>query len=57
VMCDSSMISTCCMICRQVILEFFESDKEIICMNREGLEKTFTVAELCPHPFSEEDLL
>ena len=56
VMCDSNQISTCCMICRQVILEFFESDKEIICMNRQGKSETFTVKELCPYPFSEEDL-
>ncbi|MBR3660507.1 MAG: cytidine deaminase [Bacilli bacterium] len=56
VMCDSNQVSTCCMICRQVILEFFESDKTIICMNRDGQEKTYTVSELCPHPFNQEDL-
>lgn len=56
VMCDSLKISTCCMICRQVILEFFEKDKEIICMNKLGESKTFLVSDLCPYPFDSEDL-
>ena len=56
VMCDSNQISTCCMICRQVILEFFESDKTIICMDKNGNTEEFTVSELCPYPFCEKDL-
>lgn len=44
-----------CFACRQVINEFFENDKEVICMNRD-LIVTHTVLELCPYPFSNEDL-
>ena len=56
VMCDSDKISMCCMMCRQVILEFFEKDKEIICMNPKGDKEIHLVSEICPYPFSEEDL-
>ena len=57
VMCDSHKISTCCMICRQVILEFFEKDKEVICFNNLGDSKKFLVSDLCPYPFDSEDLI
>ena len=56
VMCDNDKIGTCCMLCRQVIQEFFESDKNIICMNPKGESKIYTVGELCPFPFNEDDL-
>ena len=56
VMCDSKKISMCCMVCRQVIVEFFEKDKEIICLNNVGEEEKHLVSELCPYPFDEEDL-
>ena len=49
-------ISTPCFICRQFITEFFDEDKEIICMNEQGQEKIYTVKDLCPHPFNEGDL-
>lgn len=44
-----------CFACRQVINEFFENNKEVICMNND-LTVTHTVLELCPYPFSDEDL-
>lgn len=56
VMCDSDKISISCMLCRQVILELFEKDKQIIAMNRNGEEEVHTVEELCPYPFNEDDL-
>ena len=56
VMCDSEKISSCCMLCRQVILEFFEHNCEIINYNNLGEYQTHTVFELCPYPFEEGDL-
>lgn len=56
VMVDSPKISTCCFICRQIIIEMMEQDKEIICMNQNGEEKRFKVSDLCPEPFDEGDL-
>lgn len=56
VMCDNQKIGMSCMLCRQVILEFFEKDKLIISMNPAGEEEIHTVSELCPYPFDEEDL-
>ena len=56
VMCDNEKIGMSCMICRQVIQEFFEKDKMIIAMNPNGDEIVHTVEELCPYPFDEEDL-
>lgn len=48
---------TPCFSCRQVILEFFDKDAKVISVNKDGLEKIYTVDELCPYPFSEDDLI
>ena len=56
VMCDTDKLGTPCFVCRQVISELFESDKEIVCINNKGEEKVFTVDSLCPYPFSDESL-
>lgn len=56
VMVDSSKISSCCFICRQVFSEFFNNDTEIILYNNKGEYKTYTKEELCPLPFDSEDL-
>lgn len=49
-------IGTPCFACRQVILEFMEMDSKIICMDKDGNTKEYTVNELCPYPFDSEDL-
>lgn len=56
VMCDNEKIGFSCMVCRQVISEFFEPDKKVIAMNPNGDEISLPVKELCPYPFSDEDL-
>lgn len=56
VMCDNDKIGMSCFMCRMVISEMFEPDKKIIAMNPSGEEEVHTVAELCPYPFSDEDL-
>ena len=56
VMVSGDNLSTCCFLCRQMISEMFENNKKIILISKNGEEKTFTVDELCPYPFSEEDL-
>ncbi len=56
VMCDNEKIGMPCFICRSVISEFFEKDRPVICMNPDGKEEIHTVSELCPYPFSSEDL-
>ncbi len=57
IMVNSDKISTCCFMCRQVICELFEKDRDIILFNKNGDEKVFKVSELCPYPFNEEDLM
>lgn len=56
IMVSGNKLSTSCFLCRQVISELFEKDKEIILMNKEGETRTYTVEELCPYPFDEGDL-
>lgn len=56
IMVDSEQISTCCFLCRQVISEFFHETAKIVCMNKYGEQKEFTVKEMCPVPFNEDDL-
>ena len=56
IMASSDKISTCCFMCRQVISEFFSPTSLVHCFNINGDEKTYTVEELCPYPFNEDDL-
>ena len=44
-----------CVICRQVLVEFFPKDAEVFIYDEEGFD-TYKVEELCPFPFSKEDL-
>ena len=56
VMVDRDKISSSCFLCRQVILEFFDPEDEIIFSNRKGDAKRYYVREICPFPFDQEDL-
>lgn len=57
VMCaDSKTISTCCFQCRQLISEFFLPDAKIYCYNNSGECNEYCVKDMCPFPFSEDDL-
>ena len=56
VMVSGNELSTCCFLCRQVISELFEEDREIILMSKNGEEKMYKVSELCPYPFNKGDL-
>ena len=53
---DSNKISTSCFGCRQVICELFDKDALLYFYSNNGDVKSFTVSELCPYPFNEEDL-
>jgi len=56
VMCDSDKVGMPCFACRQVFVELIERDRVVICMSPNGDEEAHTIAELCPYPFSDEDL-
>ena len=56
VMTSGKKISSCCFICRQAIVEFFDKTSLITLMDINGNEKTLIVEELCPYPFDENDL-
>lgn len=53
---SSNKIGTPCMACRQVILELFDKDATVRCFSKTGEYKEFTVEELCPYSFNEDDL-
>ncbi len=53
---DSNRISTSCFVCRQVISELFDKDVPLYFYSNEGSFEKYTVSELCPYPFDEEDL-
>ena len=55
-MVSSGDIGTPCFLCRQTISELCDKDAIINCYSTKGEKKTYTVKELCPYPFSEEDL-
>ena len=56
VMISNGKIGTPCFVCRQMILELCDKETLINCYSTKGLKKTYTVEELCPYPFSEDDL-
>ncbi len=57
VMCDNDKIGMSCFNCRMIISELFEKDVKVIAMNPKGETIIHTVSELCPYPFSDEDLV
>lgn len=57
VMIHGGDIGTPCFVCRQMIIELCDLDTPINCYSTKGELKTYTVRELCPYPFTEEDLV
>ena len=55
VMVDSDIIGMPCFICRQVITEFFDKNAKVYAYSRNDM-KEFTVNEICPYPFTEDNL-
>lgn len=55
VMVKSEKLGTPCFVCRQVISEFFD-EESLIKLYSNNEEKEYLVKELCPYPFSEENL-
>lgn len=55
VMCDSDKLGMPCFICRQVISEFFDKNDKVFVYSRNEME-SFIVSEICPYPFTEENL-
>ncbi len=56
VLTSSSKTSTPCFVCRQMISELLDKDCIVRCFNLDGGFDEYTVEELCPVPFEEEDL-
>ena len=56
VMVSSGKLGTPCFVCRQMISEMFEEDAVVRCYATSGEYKEYTVKELCPYPFGEDDL-
>ena len=55
IMVDSDKIGTPCFMCRQVITEFMNNDVKVHLYSQIE-EVIYTVGELCPHPFNEDNL-
>ena len=56
VMVSSGKIGMPCFVCRQMISELFDEAAQVICYSTTGEQKEYTVKELCPYPFGEDDL-
>ncbi len=55
VMVDSDKIGTPCFMCRQVITEFFYDDTKVFLYSQNDMME-YTVRDLCPYPFNEDNL-
>ena len=56
IMVSGEKLSMPCFMCRQVIVEFFDKDSEIILMSKDGKMEKYGVNDICPYPFDEDDL-
>lgn len=56
IMVSGDKLSMPCFMCRQVIVEFFNKDSEIVLVSKDGKEERYMVSQLCPYPFDETDL-
>ena len=56
IMLSSKEFGTPCFACRQVLQEFMDKESKVISVDKNGNEKEYTIEQLCPYPFSEEDL-
>ena len=56
IMTSSGNFDSCCFLCRQVILEFFDVNCKVIFVNNKGEYEEHLVSELCPYPFSSDNL-
>ena len=57
IMLSSGKIGTPCFACRQVIQEFMELNCPVFSVDKNGNMRGYSVRELCPYPFSEDDLV
>ena len=55
VMVDSDIIGMPCFMCRQVISELFDKEAKVFAYSKNAM-KEFTVSEICPYPFTEDNL-
>lgn len=56
VMLSSGKLGTPCFACRQVLLEFMDNESKVISISKGGETREYTISELCPYPFDENDL-
>ena len=56
IMVSSGEIGMPCFVCRQMFVELFDKDVIIRCFATDGRYKEFSMDDLCPYPFSSEDL-
>ena len=53
---DGSRFAVPCGVCRQMLVEFCDEDMPIICANKEGQYKMFSLGELLPSAFTRDNL-
>ncbi len=56
IMSSSGKYASPCFICRQLLVEFFDPMCKVILVDGSGNEKIYTVNNLTPLPFTNEDL-
>ena len=56
-MLSSGEFGTPCFACRQVLLEFMNKEDLVISVNKDGLEKVYTIEELYSKGYSKEEFL
>lgn len=56
VMTSGNTLASSCFLCRQVITEFMDMDNPVILYAKTGSQEEYKVRDLCPYPFTGDDL-
>lgn len=56
IMCSDKKPAMPCYLCRQVFIEFFTNNTKIYVYNIDGEKQEFSLEEICPLPFTKENL-
>ena len=56
VMNGTHKIGSSCFICRQVMSEMFKKNCKVVFMNIDGDEEEYTIEDICPYPFDDDNL-
>lgn len=57
IMTSGKTLASSCFLCRQVMVEFFLPESSVFLYSKDGAKASYTIQDLCPYPFTGDDLI